>query len=116
MSSDEGQSPGRDGRAARGRTGGDAGGAGGDGGAEIRAGEGRAPDRLLDATGLKCPLPVLKARRVLRDMAVGEILEVRATDRAAPKDFRAFCDMTGDRLVASDTDAGVFVLRIAKAG
>jgi tRNA 2-thiouridine synthesizing protein A len=72
-------------------------------------------DRLLDATGLRCPLPVLKARKALKEMASGQVLEVRATDAAAPKDFRAFCEMTGDALLAADDENGVFVFRIAKA-
>ncbi|MSO76842.1 MAG: sulfurtransferase TusA family protein [Alphaproteobacteria bacterium] len=73
-----------------------------------------AEERVLDATGLKCPLPVLRARRLLKDMAAGERLVVRATDPAAPKDFDAFCAMTGDVLEASDAEGGLFIFRIRK--
>ena len=53
----------------------------------------------LDARGLICPLPVLKARKALKTVAVGEILAVLATDPGAPKDFEHFCTTTGSELV-----------------
>lgn len=71
-------------------------------------------DATLDATGLKCPLPVLKARRSMKGLASGGTLEVRATDPAAPKDFEAFCDTTGDVLLESREEDGVFVFLIRK--
>src|ERR1700758_4621895 len=52
-------------------------------------------DSVLDVKGLKCPLPVLRANRALRDMAPGERLRVLATDPAAVADFQAFCQETG---------------------
>ena len=66
-----------------------------------------------DATGLVCPLPVLRANRSLRLMAPGEKLRVLATDRAAIADFRAFCQETGHALIAMSEEAGVlsFVIR-----
>ena len=69
----------------------------------------------LDLTGLKCPLPVLKARRQLRDMTDGERLDVRADDPAAPLDFEHFCETAGHRLIETITDAGVFTFCIVKA-
>ena len=71
-------------------------------------------DRILDATGLKCPLPVLRARRALKEMAAGERLVVHATDPAAPKDFAAFCSMTGDVLEASEAVGDIFTFHIRK--
>jgi tRNA 2-thiouridine synthesizing protein A len=68
----------------------------------------------LDATGLLCPLPVLKARKALKAMAEGEILEVLATDPGAVKDFAAFCRTTGHQLVESTEAAGVFRFAIRK--
>lgn len=68
----------------------------------------------LDATGLICPLPVLRARKAIRDVAPGGLLEVRATDPAAVKDFAAFCEATGHSLMESREEAGgvyVFVLK-----
>ena len=52
-------------------------------------------DTTLDARGLKCPLPVLKARRALKEVPPGGILRVLATDPGAEKDFVHFCDTTG---------------------
>ena len=71
--------------------------------------------KLLDATGLQCPLPVLRATKALREIAGGEELEVTATDPAAVKDFEAFCEATGHVLVAWRNDRGVFSFRIRKA-
>ncbi|MEM7443793.1 MAG: sulfurtransferase TusA family protein [Pseudomonadota bacterium] len=68
--------------------------------------------RLLDATGLICPMPVLKARKALTDMEPGEELQVLTTDPAAPKDFEAFCEATGHRLlsVTAEDDVSRFVI------
>jgi tRNA 2-thiouridine synthesizing protein A len=71
--------------------------------------------RILDARGLRCPLPVLKARKALKDLAAGEILQVLATDPGAVKDFEAFCRTTGHRLVASNATDGVYDFRIEKS-
>jgi tRNA 2-thiouridine synthesizing protein A len=71
-------------------------------------------DATLDATGLLCPLPVLKARRALRPLAPGAVLEVLATDPGATKDFEHFCQTTGCELLeASEQPGGVlrFVMR-----
>lgn len=63
-----------------------------------------APAAQLDARGLKCPLPVLKARKALKPLAAGEVLEVLADDPAAPRDFRAFAETTGHGLTESQRD------------
>jgi tRNA 2-thiouridine synthesizing protein A len=71
-------------------------------------------DATLDATGLLCPLPVLKARRALKPLGSGAILEVLATDPGATKDFEHFCQTTGCvMLEASEQPGGVlrFVMR-----
>ena len=59
------------------------------------------PDRILDTTGLSCPIPILKTKKALVEMAAGTTLEVVATDPAAPKDFLAFCSATGNVLLDS---------------
>ena len=72
------------------------------------------PDSTLDATGLLCPLPVLKARRALKAVPAGGLLEVLATDPGAIKDFEHFCRTTGCELVESGgREGGVlrFLLR-----
>ncbi len=63
---------------------------------------------LLDAKGLACPLPVLRANRALRTMAPGERLRLLATDRASVADVRAFCRETGHELTAFAEEAGGF--------
>jgi len=69
----------------------------------------------LDLTGLKCPLPVLKTRRQIGQMAAGSVLEVKVDDPAAPLDFDHFCHTGGHRLIESTENNGVFMMRIAKA-
>jgi tRNA 2-thiouridine synthesizing protein A len=71
-------------------------------------------DATLDATGLLCPLPVLKARRALRDVPAGGILEVLATDPGAAKDFEHFCRTTGCGLLESSEADGVLRFRLRK--
>ena len=74
-------------------------------------------DTLLDATGLLCPLPVLKARRALRAVSAGGILRVLATDPGAVKDFEHFCQTTGCQLIeSSEEGGGVFRFRLKKPG
>ncbi len=73
------------------------------------------PDATLDATGLKCPLPVLKAKKAMRSVAQGGVLKVLATDPDSPKDFEHFCATTGDQLIATSDHEGVFTYLIRKA-
>jgi tRNA 2-thiouridine synthesizing protein A len=67
-----------------------------------------------DATGLLCPLPVLRANRKLRELPDGGLLTVRATDPAAEQDFPAYCRQTGHELVSSGRDGDVLVFVIRK--
>jgi tRNA 2-thiouridine synthesizing protein A len=68
-------------------------------------------DRSLDLSGLNCPLPILRAKKALADMASGSVLEVIATDPGAPGDFAAFCRQTGNSLLESgSTEDGKFKL------
>ena len=69
----------------------------------------------LDATGLACPLPVLKARKRLKGMASGAVLVVRATDPGSAKDFEAFAEVTGHRLLASTEEDGVYTFELQRA-
>lgn len=70
--------------------------------------------QVLDAKGLLCPLPVLKARRAMKQVSAGEVLEVLATDPGAVEDFKSFCEVTGHELVASTEADGVFHFTIRK--
>jgi TusA-related sulfurtransferase len=56
-------------------------------------------DKELDARGLNCPLPILKAKKALSDMQSGQILRVVATDAGSIRDFQAFAKQTGNELV-----------------
>jgi tRNA 2-thiouridine synthesizing protein A len=71
---------------------------------------------ILDTKGLKCPLPVLKARKAMRDVPAGGVLRVLATDPGAVKDFEHFCKTTGHQLLACRDEAGVLTFEIRKAG
>jgi tRNA 2-thiouridine synthesizing protein A len=86
--------------------------------AEISKERERTPmdSTILDAKGLLCPLPVLKARKALKSMPDGGMLEILATDPGAAKDFAAFCQTTGHRLVESSEAAGIFRFLIRKSG
>ncbi len=68
----------------------------------------------LDVRGLACPLPVLKARKRLKEMASGDVLVVHATDPGSQKDFRAFAETTGHALLATSMDAGVYTFEIRR--
>ena len=68
----------------------------------------------LDATGLTCPLPVLKARRLLQKMSKGEVLEVRATDTDTVHDFPAFCQTAGHHLLMVREEEDVLIFEIEK--
>jgi tRNA 2-thiouridine synthesizing protein A len=65
-------------------------------------------DQTLDAKGLNCPLPILKAKKALSAMPAGATLEVLATDPGAVKDFQAFARTTGHELIESTTEGNVF--------
>jgi tRNA 2-thiouridine synthesizing protein A len=74
-----------------------------------------APMTTLDATGLLCPLPVLKARRALKPLPAGAVLEVLATDPGAAKDFEHFCRATGCTLLeSSQQPSGILRFRLRK--
>lgn len=69
---------------------------------------------VLDATGLLCPLPVLKARKRLQSLSSGEVLTMHADDPAAIVDVPHFCSETGHELVSHDLDGSVQVYVIRK--
>ncbi len=65
-------------------------------------------DATLDAKGLNCPLPILKAKKSLKELADGQTLEILATDPGSIKDFEAFCRTTGNELVESGQEGDVY--------
>ncbi|CAH2803312.1 MAG: UPF0033 protein RGE_33990 [uncultured Caballeronia sp.] len=62
----------------------------------------------VDARGLTCPLPILRAKKALADMQSGQILKVLATDPGSQRDFAAFSKQTGNELVESTSRDKVF--------
>lgn len=65
-------------------------------------------DRELDVKGLNCPLPILRTKKTLAEMASGEVLRVLATDPGSLKDFQAFAKQTGNELLSSAETEQVF--------
>lgn len=66
-------------------------------------------DKEVDARGLHCPLPILRAKKALAEMSSGQVLRVLATDPGSVKDFEAFARQTGHGLLRqAEIDAGVF--------
>jgi tRNA 2-thiouridine synthesizing protein A len=72
-------------------------------------------DQELDASGLNCPLPILRAKKTLNAMASGQMLHVIATDPGSVKDFDAFAKQTGNALVESKEEGGKFHFFIKKS-
>ncbi len=72
-------------------------------------------NQKLDASGLNCPLPILKARKQLNSLETGEVLYVVATDSGSVKDFDAFCKQTGHSLLDSSEADGKYHYYIKKA-
>ncbi len=71
-------------------------------------------DAELDTKGLKCPLPVLGARKAMKPLAAGQVLLVEATDPSSVQDFKNFCETTGHELLAAREEAGVYIYEIRK--
>jgi tRNA 2-thiouridine synthesizing protein A len=73
-------------------------------------------DQVLDVKGLNCPLPIIRAKKALKDMRTGSTLQVLATDPGAVKDFEAFCRTTGNELVDSRVEGKVYQFLIRRTG
>ena len=71
-------------------------------------------DKVLDAKGLNCPLPILKAKKALKDMTSGQVLEVISTDPGSVADFQAFCRTTGNELIEHKEEGGIYTFQIGK--
>lgn len=69
----------------------------------------------LDARGLNCPLPILRTKKALAELAPGETLAVISTDPGSLKDMHAFCKQTGHDLISSSSNQGEFEFLIRKA-
>ena len=71
-------------------------------------------DEELDATGLNCPLPILRAKKALNGMDSGTVLRIIATDPGSVKDFEAFAKQTGNELMESTEEGGKFMFLLKK--
>jgi tRNA 2-thiouridine synthesizing protein A len=72
-------------------------------------------DQELDARGLNCPLPILRAKKTLNGMSAGEVLKIISTDPGSVKDFEAFASQTGNELLDSTEESGEFHFMMKKA-
>jgi tRNA 2-thiouridine synthesizing protein A len=72
-------------------------------------------DRVVDARGHLCPMPIVMANREMRQLTAGEVLKVLATDRGAKADFPAWAEDTGNELLAAGEEDGALVFYIRKA-
>ena len=71
--------------------------------------------KKLDVRGKKCPVPIVKAKKALNNVPPGGVLQVLATDPGSKADFEAFCRSTGNELMESSEDDGVFTYLIKRA-
>ncbi len=71
-------------------------------------------DKELDARNLNCPLPILRCKKGLSEIAGGQTLKVMATDPGSVKDFQAFCKQTGHELLQQDEVDGLYTFYIRK--
>ncbi len=71
-------------------------------------------DKELDARGLNCPLPILRAKKALNDLSGGQVLRILATDPGSVKDFQAFAKQTGNELLESNEAEGEFTFLLKK--
>ncbi len=72
-------------------------------------------DQELDARGLNCPLPILRAKKTLNGMSAGEVLKIVSTDPGSVKDFDAFASQTGNELLSSSEESGEFHFLMKKS-
>jgi tRNA 2-thiouridine synthesizing protein A len=71
-------------------------------------------DKELDARGLSCPLPILKTKKALNDLASGQVLKIMATDPGSIKDMQAFATQTGNALLSQEEESKTYVFFMRK--
>ncbi len=74
-----------------------------------------SPDQTLDCTGLQCPLPVIKTSQAIKELAIGQVLELLATDPGVEPDMSAWTRRTGNELVEITKEGEVFHVLIRRA-
>lgn len=71
-------------------------------------------NKVLDAKGLACPMPIVRTKKEMKTLNTGDILEVQATDQGALKDFEAWSKSTGNELLQTKEEGGVLTFYIKK--
>jgi tRNA 2-thiouridine synthesizing protein A len=71
-------------------------------------------NKEFDASGMSCPLPIVKTKKSLADMESGQVLKVIATDCGAVKDMQAFADQTGNKLLSNTEEGGKYIFFMQK--
>jgi tRNA 2-thiouridine synthesizing protein A len=71
-------------------------------------------DKVLDTKGLLCPMPVIKARKAIKELEIGQVLEVQATDKGSVKDFEAWARQTGNDLLDWNEGNGIFTFHFRR--
>jgi len=71
-------------------------------------------DKELDARGLACPLPIVKTRKALNELASGQVLKVTATDSGSMADMKAFSEQTGNELLSSAQEGNLYVFYLKR--
>lgn len=71
-------------------------------------------NKEFDASGMSCPLPIVKTKKALADMESGQVLKVIATDCGAVKDMQAFADQTGNTLLSNSEEGGKYIFFMQK--
>ncbi|REE66746.1 TusA-related sulfurtransferase [Paenibacillus taihuensis] len=72
-------------------------------------------DKVLDAKGLACPMPIVRTKKSIAELQSGQVLEVHATDKGAKNDLTAWAKSTGHELLSSNEENGVYKFWIRKA-
>ena len=71
-------------------------------------------DKVLDCKGLNCPMPIVKTKKAIEGLESGQILKVEATDKGSKSDIAAFAERTGNELLESTEENGVFIFYLKK--
>ena len=71
-------------------------------------------DKELDARGLACPLPIVKTRKALNELTTGQVLKVMATDAGSVADMKAFSEQTGNELLSSSQEGGMYLFYLKR--
>lgn len=73
-------------------------------------------DKILDCSGMLCPMPVIKTAKAIKEIEVGQVLKMIATDAGAPSDMQAWTRQTGHELLASREEDGKFIFFMRRTG